>query len=50
MEALHDVLKSRQARYIDASSMCAWQFARMQYATDLHGWTRFISMEDRYTG
>jgi 1-deoxyxylulose-5-phosphate synthase len=49
MEALHDVVKAGKARYIDASSMWAWQFATMQHAADLHGWTRFVSMQDQYS-
>jgi aryl-alcohol dehydrogenase-like predicted oxidoreductase len=48
MEALHDVVKAGKARYIGASSMWAWQFAKMQHAADLHGWTRFVSMRDQY--
>ena len=48
MEALHDVVKSGKARYIGASSMFAWQFAKAQYTADLHGWTRFISMQNHY--
>src|ERR1700761_2747549 len=48
MEALHDVVKAGKARYIGASSMYAWQFAKMQYTADLNGWTRFISMQDQY--
>lgn len=48
MEALHDVVKAGKARYIGASSMWAWQFSKMQYTADLHGWTRFISMQDQY--
>jgi len=48
MEALHDVVKAGKARYIGASSMWAWQFATMQHAADLHGWTRFVSMQDQY--
>jgi aryl-alcohol dehydrogenase-like predicted oxidoreductase len=48
MEALHDVVKAGKARYIGASSMYAWQFATMQHAADLNGWTRFISMQDQY--
>lgn len=48
MEALHDVIKAGKARYIGASSMWAWQFSKMQYSADLHGWTRFISMQDQY--
>jgi 1-deoxyxylulose-5-phosphate synthase len=48
MEALHDVVKSGKARYIGASSMWTWQFAKLQYTADLHGWTRFVSMQDQY--
>ncbi|MET1008061.1 MAG: aldo/keto reductase [Propionibacteriaceae bacterium] len=49
MEALHDVVKAGKVRYLGASSMWAWQFAEMQHAADLHGWTRFISMQDQYS-
>ena len=49
MEALHDVVKAGKARYIGASAMWAWQFAKMQHAADLHGWTRFVSMQDQYS-
>jgi aryl-alcohol dehydrogenase (NADP+) len=48
MEALHDVVRSGKARYIGASSMYAWQFVRAQYTADLHGWTRFASMQNHY--
>ena len=48
LEALHDVVKSGKARYIGASSMHAWQFAKALYLADLHGWTRFISMQNHY--
>jgi aryl-alcohol dehydrogenase-like predicted oxidoreductase len=48
MEALHDVVKAGKARYIGASSMFAWQFAKAQYTADLGGWTRFVSMQDQY--
>ncbi|TME12554.1 MAG: aldo/keto reductase [Chloroflexi bacterium] len=48
MEALHDLVKSGKVRYIGASSMYAWQFAQAQYVADLHGWTRFVSMQDQY--
>jgi len=48
MEALHDVVKSGKARYIGASSMYAWQFAKAQYTADLHDWTRFVSMQNHY--
>ncbi|MDB5562602.1 MAG: alcohol dehydrogenase [Hyphomicrobiales bacterium] len=47
MEALHDVVKAGKARYIGASSMFAWQFAKLQHAADMHGWTRFVSMQDQ---
>ena len=49
MEALHDVVKAGKARYLGASSMWAWQFAKMQHAADLHGWTRFVSMQNQYS-
>ncbi|MDA8435560.1 MAG: aldo/keto reductase [Actinomycetales bacterium] len=49
MEALHDVVKAGKARYLGASSMWAWQFAKMQYVADLHGWTRFVSMQNQYS-
>jgi aryl-alcohol dehydrogenase (NADP+) len=48
MEALHDVVKAGKARYVGASSMWAWQFARMQHAAETHGWTRFVSMQNHY--
>lgn len=48
LEALHDVVKSGKARYIGASSMYAWQFAKALYTADRHGWTRFVSMQDQY--
>jgi aryl-alcohol dehydrogenase-like predicted oxidoreductase len=48
MEALHDIVKAGKARYIGASSMFAWQFATLQHAADLNGWTRFVSMQDQY--
>lgn len=48
MEALHDVIKAGKARYIGASSMYAWQFAKAQYAADKNGWTRFVSMQNHY--
>ena len=49
MEALNDVVRAGKVRYLGASSMWAWQFATMQSAADLHGWTRFISMQDQYS-
>jgi aryl-alcohol dehydrogenase-like predicted oxidoreductase len=48
MEALHDVVRSGKARYIGASSMYAWQFAKMLRAAERHGWARFVSMQDHY--
>jgi aryl-alcohol dehydrogenase-like predicted oxidoreductase len=48
MEALHDVVRAGKARYLGASSMYAWQFAKLQHAADQNGWTRFISMQDQY--
>ena len=48
LEALHDVVKSGKARYIGASSMYAWQFAKALYLADLHGWTRFVSMQNHW--
>jgi aryl-alcohol dehydrogenase-like predicted oxidoreductase len=47
METLHDLVKAGKTRYIGASSMWAWQFAKYQHAADLHGWTRFVSMQDQ---
>ncbi|MGN7222427.1 aldo/keto reductase [Curtobacterium flaccumfaciens] len=49
MEALYDVVKAGKVRYLGASAMWAWQFAKMQHAADLHGWTRFVSMQDQYS-
>lgn len=48
MEALDDVVRAGKARYIGASSMWTWQFAQLQHAADLNGWTRFVSMQDQY--
>jgi aryl-alcohol dehydrogenase-like predicted oxidoreductase len=48
MQALHDVVRAGKARYIGASSMYAWQFAKAQHAADRHGWTRFVSMQNHY--
>ena len=48
MEALHDVVRAGKARYIGASSMYAWQFAKAQHVADLHHWTRFVSMQPHY--
>jgi len=49
MEALHDVVKAGKARYLGASSMWAWQFAKLQHAAELGGWTRFVSMQNQYS-
>jgi 1-deoxyxylulose-5-phosphate synthase len=48
LEALHDVVKSGRARYIGASSMHGWQFAKSLYLADLRGWSRFVSMQPHY--
>ena len=48
LEALHDVVKSGQARYLGASSMYAWQLCKALYLADQHGWTRFVSMQPHY--
>jgi 1-deoxyxylulose-5-phosphate synthase len=48
LEALHDVVKAGKVRYIGASSMYAWQFAKALYLADQRGWTRFVSMQNHY--
>ncbi|WP_262357102.1 aldo/keto reductase, partial [Bordetella pertussis] len=48
LQALHDVVKAGKARYIGASSMHAWQFAKALYLADRHGWTRFSTMQNHY--
>jgi len=48
MEALHDVVKAGKVRYIGASSMWAWQFAKAQQVAKEHGWTPFVSMQNHY--
>jgi 1-deoxyxylulose-5-phosphate synthase len=48
MSALHDIVKAGKARYIGASSMAAWQFARMLHVADRNGWTRFVAMQNHY--
>ncbi|MGW0198844.1 aldo/keto reductase [Nonomuraea sp. NPDC003201] len=48
MEALHDVVKAGKARYIGASSMWAWQFAKAQHVAEKNGWTKFVSMQNHY--
>ncbi len=48
MEALHDIVKAGKVRYLGASSMYAWQFAKLQHAAALGGWTPFVSMQNQY--
>jgi aryl-alcohol dehydrogenase-like predicted oxidoreductase len=48
LEALHDLVKSGKVRYIGASSMYTWQFAKSLYLADLNGWTRFVAMQNHY--
>ena len=48
LEALHDIVRAGKARYIGASSMFAWQFAKMLDDAERHGWTRFVSMQNHY--
>jgi aryl-alcohol dehydrogenase-like predicted oxidoreductase len=48
MDALHDVVRAGKARFIGASSMAAWQFAKAQHTAERHGWTRFVSMQNHY--
>ena len=48
LEALHDVVRVGKVRYLGASSMAAWQFAKMLHLADTHGWTRFVSMQNYY--
>jgi 1-deoxyxylulose-5-phosphate synthase len=48
LEALHDLVKAGKVRYLGASSMSAWQFAKYLYLADRHGWTRFVSMQNHY--
>lgn len=48
MEALHDLVKSGKIRYIAASSMKAWQFQKMNYVAERHGWTQFVAMQNLY--
>ncbi len=48
MEALHDLVKAGKVRYIGASSMEAWRFAKMQHTAERNGWTRFITMQPQY--
>ena len=48
LEALNDIVRAGKARYIGASSMFAWQFAKALYTADRHGWSRFVSMQNHY--
>ncbi len=48
METLNDVVRAGKARYIGASSMFAWQFAKAQYVAERHGWAKFVSMQNHY--
>jgi aryl-alcohol dehydrogenase (NADP+) len=48
LRALDDIVRAGKARYIGASSMAAWQFAKMLYVADRHGWTRFATMQNHY--
>src|SRR5580658_7333879 len=48
MGALHEVVQAGKARYIGASSMFSWQFAKAQYIAESHGWTKFVSMQNHY--
>jgi aryl-alcohol dehydrogenase-like predicted oxidoreductase len=48
MEALHDLVKAGKVRYIGASSMYAWQFAKAQHVAKERGWTQFVSMQNKY--
>ncbi len=48
LEALHDLVRMGKVRYLGASSMHAWQFTKSLYLADLHGWTRFVSMQNHY--
>jgi aryl-alcohol dehydrogenase-like predicted oxidoreductase len=48
MGALHEVVQAGKARYIGASSMFSWQFAKAQHTAETHGWTKFVSMQNHY--
>ncbi|HXM87692.1 MAG TPA: aldo/keto reductase [Solirubrobacteraceae bacterium] len=48
MEALHEIVRAGKARYIGASSMFAWQFAKAQHVAERNGWTKFVSMQPHY--
>ncbi|EXJ77616.1 alcohol dehydrogenase [Capronia epimyces CBS 606.96] len=49
MKALHDLVQAGKVRYIGASSMWTYQFAKLQHAAEVHGWTKFISMQNHYS-
>ncbi len=49
LEALNDVVRAGKVRYIGASTMHAWQFAKMLFTSDKHGWARFVSMQNSYS-
>jgi aryl-alcohol dehydrogenase-like predicted oxidoreductase len=48
MEALHDIVRAGKVRYLGASSMYAWQFAKLQHTAAMNGWTRFVAMQNQY--
>jgi 1-deoxyxylulose-5-phosphate synthase len=48
MEALHDIVRAGKVRYIGASSMYAWQFAKLQHVAAMNGWTQFVAMQNQY--
>jgi aryl-alcohol dehydrogenase (NADP+) len=48
LAALHDIVRSGRARYLGASSMAVWEFAKLQYTAERNGWTKFISMQNHY--
>ncbi|MBB4942567.1 aryl-alcohol dehydrogenase-like predicted oxidoreductase [Streptosporangium album] len=48
MLALHDVVRAGKARYIGASTMSAWQFAKAQHVAEVNGWTKFVTMQNHY--
>ena len=48
LEALHDVVKAGKVRYLGASSMWAWEFSKALHLAEVHGWTRFVCMQDHY--
>jgi aryl-alcohol dehydrogenase-like predicted oxidoreductase len=48
MQVLHDIVTVGKVRYLGASSMYAWQFAKLQHAADLGAWTRFVTIQNQY--